>query len=270
MNKIDFAVVITAEKCNPNGEPLNGNRPRQDLDGFGLITDVCIKHKIRNRLYDMGEPILMLGNDRAEDGFNSIKSRIDACLEFGQIKKDIRATERVACQKWIDVRAFGAVFAFKNNPSIGIRGPISLTYARSVDVLDIETIQITKSLNLEGELEKKDRATIGSRTIVNHAAYVFYGSIYPQLASLTGLSEEDVSQIKEAIVSLFENDSSVARPAGSMAVHRVYWWEHSCSSGQYSSAKVHKSLQFSPTDKYPYYTVEMLELPKLKTEIIEF
>ena len=270
MNKIDFAVVITVENCNPNGDPLNGNRPRIDFDGYGEMSDVCIKHKIRNRLYDMGEKILMLGNDRSSDGFKSIKSRFDACEKLKLIKNDKNALESAICAEWIDARLFGAVLPFKGDTaSVGIRGPVSIMPAKSLDIVNIKTIQITKSLNVEGDDDKKDSATIGEHFAVERGAYVFYGGIYPQLALKGGLTDDDVNKFKQALITLFENDASSARPAGSMAVHRVYWWEHNCPSGQYSSAKVHKSLRFKPAEEYPYYQVTADELINLEPEIIE-
>ena len=92
MNKIDFAIVITAQLCNPNADPLNGGIPRQDLEGYGYITDVCLKHKIRNRFSDFGESVLVLGNDRVSDGLYSIKSRVDAQQELKEYEKDNKST----------------------------------------------------------------------------------------------------------------------------------------------------------------------------------
>lgn len=251
--KIDFAVIFSVRNANPNGDPLNGNRPRQNYDGYGEVSDVCIKRKIRNRLQDMGEFILVQSDDRRTDEFRSIKDRVDSIEELQKYSKgktknsDLFA--KVACDTWIDVRAFGQVFAFKDSEvSVGIRGPVSIHTATSVDPIDITTIQITKSVNSvtnKSDPDKKTSDTMGMKHRVDFGVYVFYGSINPQLAEKTGFTEEDAEKIKQALITLFENDASSARPEGSMEVHKVYWWKHNSKMGQYSSAKVHRSLKIA-------------------------
>lgn len=251
--KIDFAVIFSVRNANPNGDPLNGNRPRQNYDGYGEVSDVCIKRKIRNRLQDMGEFILVQSDDRRTDEFRSIKDRVDSIEELQKYSKgktknsDLFA--KVACDTWIDVRAFGQVFAFKDSEvSVGIRGPVSIHTATSVDPIDITTIQITKSVNSvtnKSDPDKKTSDTMGMKHRVDFGVYVFYGSINPQLAEKTGFTEEDAEKIKQALITLFENDASSARPEGSMEVHKVYWWKHNSKMGQYSSAKVHRTLKIA-------------------------
>lgn len=133
-NKIDFAVVVSVMNANPNGDPLNGNRPRENYDGLGEISDVCLKRKIRNRLQDMGQHIFVQSDDRSDDGFRCLKERADSCKPFADAvkKKDVSAAQLTACSEWVDVRSFGQVFAFKgDDASIGIRGPVSLHLALS-------------------------------------------------------------------------------------------------------------------------------------------
>ena len=245
--KVDFAVVVSVKNANPNGDPLNGNRPRENYDGFGEISDVCIKRKIRNRLQDMGQKIFVQSDDRADDGFKSLKDRAEACKDFaeGVKKKNAEAAAQAACKEWIDVRSFGQVFAFKgDDTSVGVRGPVSVHSAFSVSPVDITSMQITKSVNsVPGS--KKSSDTMGMKHRVDYGLYVFYGSINCQLADKTGFSEEDAELIREALISLFENDASSARPDGSIEVYKVYWWKHSTKNGQYSSAKVHRTLHVS-------------------------
>ena len=124
--KIDFAVIITAQDANPNGDPLNGNRPRENFDGFGEITDVCLKRKIRNRLQDMGEKIFVQSDDRCDDGCDSLRARADANEKLKKISKGKNTNRdefaKAACEEWIDVRSFGQVFAFKGDTvSVGVR-----------------------------------------------------------------------------------------------------------------------------------------------------
>lgn len=245
-NKIDFAVVICVDHANPNGDPINGNRPRETYDGLGEISDVCLKRKIRNRLQDAGEAIFVQSDERMQDGYKSLSERASESEELKDAGKDKEAYAKAACQKWIDVRSFGQVFAFKKNEdkgvSVGVRGPVTIQSAFSIDAIDISDIQITKSVNSEPG-EKKSSDTMGMKYRVDFGLYVAKGSINCQLAEKTGFTDEDAEKIKLALISLFENDASAARPEGSMEVIEVIWWQHNCKSGQYSSAKVHRSLK---------------------------
>ena len=260
---------------NPNGDPLNGNRPREDFDGFGEISDVCLKRKIRNRLQDMGEKIFIQSEERCDDGCKSLADRTKTNDEMQKAlkAKDNEAYAKAACKTWIDVRAFGQVFAFKGNSvSVGVRGPVTIQSAFSVDPIDIESIQITKSVNSETS-DKRGADTMGMKHRVNFAMYTVKGSINHQLAEKTGFSDEDAEKIKEALRTLFENDASSARPDGSMEVVRVYWWKHNCPMGQYSSAKVHRLLKIEKKTEFPKsiddYEFTLNSLPGLEVEIIE-
>lgn len=246
-NKIDFAVIICVNNANPNGDPLNGNRPRVTFDGFGELSDVSIKRKIRNRLLGEGYGIFVQSDDNRMDDYRSLRSRAEGVLKNVNMKDEKKFRE-AACNEWMDVRAFGQLFAYKGGDeagvSIGIRGPVSIHPAFSVSpVLDrISSVQITKSVSGEGDGSKRGSDTMGMKHRVDHGVYVFYGSMNPQLATKTGFSDEDADAIKEAIKTLFRNDASSARPEGSMEVYKVYWWQHSSPNGQYSSAKVHRLL----------------------------
>ncbi len=276
-NKVDFAALITVHKANPNGDPLNGNRPREDFDGFGEISDVCIKRKLRNRLQDMGESIFVQSADRADDGAKSLSDRAknNASLAKADKAKDEAGFQKAACESWFDVRAFGQVFAFKNvNVSTGVRGPVTVQTAESVDRIDITTTQITKSVNSETK-EGKDASTMGSKNRVDFGLYVIRGSINCQLAEKTGFTEEDSEKIKEALRTLFLNDSSSARPDGSMEVRKLYWWKHNCETGQYSSAKVQRTLCVKAKEGiiapkcFEDYEVTLNNLEGLTPEIID-
>lgn len=280
VNKIDFAVIISAKNANPNGDPLNGNRPRENYDGYGEISDVCIKRKIRNRLQDMEKEIFVQSDERRTDGFRSLKDRADGCVELKKSIKDKEQYAKIACDKWIDVRSFGQVFAFKkgeedNSVSVGIRGPVSIHSAVSVSPIEISSMQITKSVNGETQKDpdKKGSDTMGMKHRIEFGAYVIYGSINTQLATKTGFSEEDSELIKEALITLFENDCSSARPDGSMEVCKLYWWKHNAQIGQYSSAKVHRSLQIVPNVQVPRsindYNISLEILDELTPEIYD-
>lgn len=268
-NKIDFAVILRVKNANPNGDPLNGNRPRTDYSNFGEMTDVSIKRKIRDRLVERyaalkkdghptdGQAIFVQSDDRKIDDAKSLRERAEKALGN---KLGSSETYDLACKTWLDVRAFGQLFALKSNKkagkkkeeggedegdtgvSIGIRGPVTIQSAFSVDPIDITSVQITKSVSGEGDGTKRGSDTMGMKHRVDQGVYVFYGSMNPQLAEKTGFSDEDAEVIKKTLPKLFENDESSARPAGSMEVLQVIWWKHNCKSGQFSSAKVHRTL----------------------------
>jgi CRISPR-associated protein Csd2 len=252
-HKIDFAVILSVKNANPNGDPLNGNRPRVDYEGFGEISDVCLKRKMRNRLLADGQSIFVQSDDNKKDDSTSLRNRAES-KEFGLGKDAFNSkktkpeeTAKLACQKWLDVRSFGQLFAFSGSKndgvSIPIRGPVTLHSAFSVEPVSVTSTQITKSVSGEGDGTKKSSDTMGMKHRVDKAVYVTYGAMSPQLAERTGFNDEDAETIKNVLPRLFEGDASSARPEGSMSVEKVIWWKHNNKSGQYSSAKVHRTLQ---------------------------
>ncbi|MDR1947519.1 MAG: type I-C CRISPR-associated protein Cas7/Csd2 [Desulfovibrio sp.] len=275
-HKIDFGVILLVDHANPNGDPLNGNRPRTDYEGFGEISDVCIKRKIRDRLQDEGFAVFVQSDDRKSDGMSSLKARAES-EEFG-LGKDVFNSKKTArdeaaakaCAKWFDVRAFGQLFAFGKDGdiagvSIPVRGPVTVRSAFSKEPVSITGIQITKSVNSEGDGTKRGADTMGMKHRVDKGIYVFYGSMNPQLAVRTGFSDKDAEVIKGILPRLFENDASSARPEGSMAVLHVFWWRHNCKAGQYSSAKVHRSLKVGNDGTYE---IDASATPGLVAEVI--
>lgn len=274
-NKIDFVALISVTRANGNGDPLDGNRPRTDYEGFGEISDVCIKRKIRNRMQDMGNPVFVQSEDRCNDGFKSLSDRASSSTKGVKSKEEYA---KIACEKWLDVRSFGQVFAFKSTDksgvSVGVRGPVSIHQAVSVSPVEIESIQITKSVNGETG-EKRSSDTMGMKHIVRFGLYEIKGSINVQLAENTGFSEEDAETVKECLRTLFVNDASSARPEGSMEVVKLFWWKHSDKLGQYSTAKVHRSVHVTPKNSNVVpscvddYIIEADALPGLTPEIID-
>lgn len=268
-NKIDFVALVTVNNANPNGDPLNGNRPRTDYNGYGEISDVCIKRKIRNRMQDMGECVFVQSDERCDDGAGTLKER---AKELEKIK-DHDKFYKQACEKWTDVRTFGQVFAFKDFISVGVRGPVSIHQAVSMDPVEVYSQQITKSVSgekKEGKLRGPD--TIGMKHYVKFGLYKIKGSINVQLAEKTGFSREDANLVKNCIKTLFVNDASSARPDGSMEVYKLYWFEHNCKDGQYSSADVHRSVEVTSKIDVPAsiddYSIQVNQLPELEVEEI--
>lgn len=295
-NKIDFAVIFSVNGANPNGDPLNGNRPRTNYDGLGELSDVCLKRKIRNRLMEAGHNIFVQSDDNRRDGdeYKSLRSRAEG--ELTSKPEDQKAYREEACKKWIDVRSFGQVFAYKGKKSektrkgkedkeeheekaddagvsVGIRGPVSIHSAFSVVPVSLSSIQITKSVSGEGEGAKKASDTMGMKHRVDHGLYLSYGAMNPQLATKTGFSDDDAKAIKSVLEHLFDNDASSARPEGSMEVIAVFWWQHDVKHGQYSSAVVHRSLSVAPKEgvndpkKIEDYSIKLKSLSGLTPEI---
>lgn len=273
-NKIDFVVLVSVKNANPNGDPLNGNRPRTDYNGIGEISDVCIKRKIRNRMQDLGECVFVQSDERSDDGAKSLKERAECLKKI----KDADEYAKTACEKWIDVRTFGQVFAFSgfNCKSVGVRGPVSIHQAVSVNPVEINSMQITKSVSGEKKNGgEKGKDTMGMKHFVRFGLYEIKGSINVQLAEKTGFSEEDAELVKKCLRTLFINDTSSARPDGSMEVLKVFWWKHNCKDGQYSSAKVHRLVHINLKDGIDIpssvddYEITVDSLPELEPEIFD-
>lgn len=294
-NKIDFALIFTVHNANPNGDPLDGNRPRTTYEGLGEVSDVCLKRKIRNRWIDEGYSVFVQSDDRRAPGdhYRSLRERAEGCEALKRCqadsmprKKGERAAAtredyaRIACETWLDVRAFGQVFAFKGGKgdesvdgmSVGIRGPVSIHPAFSTETVNVVSTQISKSVNLEtgANPDMKAPDTMGMKHRVDRGVYVTYGSINVQPAEKTGFSEEDAQALKEALRTIFRNDATAARPDGSMEVVKLIWWEHNCPNGQYSAAKVHRSVQIEAgKDGMPRVSVDETAIPGLKYTLID-
>ncbi|MEC6898231.1 type I-C CRISPR-associated protein Cas7/Csd2 [Photobacterium piscicola] len=284
-HKIDFAIIFTVNHANPNGDPLNGNRPRQDYQGFGEVTDVCLKRKLRDRLQEADQAIFVQSDEKKTDGMPSLRTRAESA-EFG-VGKDVFNTKKttiadatkIVCAKWFDVRAFGQVFAYSKSTgsegiSLPIRGPVTIQSAFSLEPISIESTQITKSVSGEGDGSKKSSDTMGMKHRVDKATYVSFGAMTPQLATKTGFNDDDAVLIKTLLPRLFEGDASSARPEGSMVIEKIIWWQHNSKSGQYSSAKVHQTLrhhleQGLPLDNSALNDSLINVLPNLTPEIIE-
>ena len=276
-NKIDFVAFAAVTMANPNGDPLNGNSPRTDYAGLGEMSDVCIKRKLRNRMQDLGQAVFVQSSDRCDDGYGSLSERAAAVLGKAKEFKDSDAYAQRACETWLDVRSFGQVFAFKDTKgmSIGVRGPFSIHQGVSLSPVQVEDLQITKSVNGENSDKGRSSDTMGMKHFVRFGLYKIKGSINVQLAEKTGFTEEDADVLKECLRTLFVNDASSARPEGSMEIVKLYWFRHNCKDGQYSSAKVHRSVQAELTapDTLPAcaedYRITLEPLDGLEPEIVD-
>ncbi len=250
MNKIDFVLIYDALDANPNGDPDAGNMPRVDVEsGHGLVTDVCLKRKIRNfvQLTRDGQPgcdiyvrekaILNNQNERAYQGIKKEAKNADQA-----VKDEARAW---MCQNFFDIRAFGAVMTTDVNCG-QVRGPVQLSFSRSVDPVFSAEYAVTRcavTTVKEAESQKGDNRTMGRKYTIPYAVYTTRGCVNPFLAAQTGFNESDWELLKESLVHLFDFDASAARPAGSMAVRKLIVFKHESQLGNAPAHKLYDAVK---------------------------
>lgn len=255
-NKVDFAAIISATMCNPNGDPQDDNRPRVIYLGpeiKGLISDVCIKRKMRNYMAAMGYDILARTPDTA-DGFKSKEERVAALSgSLADVTQD--SLNKTVCEKYVDARAFGDVTFLKNTlkvakkiPACKIHGPVTIQQALSVWPIEIIELSITKAENgVKGEdNEEMSSDRMGTRSIVPFGCYLVKGSINVPLAEKTGFTVQDAELLKQSLCNMFLVDASSSRPEGSMSVERVFWWVHNNRYGQVPARKLYDAIKIEP------------------------
>lgn len=230
-NRIDFIYIFDVQDGNPNGDPDAGNLPRVDAEtGMGLVTDVCLKRKVRNYVQVAKECI---------DGYDIfikekavLNTLIDASHEDASVKAKEKAADKteaarwVMCSKYFDVRTFGAVMSTGKNAG-QVRGPIQFTFARSVDPIIATEHSITRmAVATEKEAEKQggDNRTMGRKSTVPYGLYVCHGFISANLARQTGFSEADLELFWEALRNMFDIDRSAAR--GLMSARKLIVFTH--------------------------------------------
>lgn len=234
-NRIDFVYVFDVKDGNPNGDPDAGNLPRVDAEtGMGLVTDVCLKRKVRNYVYVAKE--CTEGYDIFIKEKAVLNTLIDTAHEDESVKKaaekDKTAEARtVMCRRFYDVRTFGAVMSTGKNAG-QVRGPIQLTFARSVDPVATMEHSITRmAVATEKESEKQggDNRTMGRKATVPYGLYVCYGFVSANLAQQTGFSEGDLALFWEALKNMFDVDRSAAR--GLMSARKLIVFKHESKLG---------------------------------------
>jgi len=239
MNRYDFVYLFDVKDANPNGDPDAGNLPRIDPEtGHGLVTDVCLKRKVRNyvgttregqnnyRIY-FGEKAVL--NRLHQEAYDDIGEKPEAKKLPKDAEKAVEVT-RFMCRNFYDIRTFGAVMSTEVNCG-QVRGPVQISFARSVDPLVTLEHAITRtSVTNERDLEKE--RTMGRKFTVPYALYRAHGFINPFLAEQTGFDENDLSLLWEALLGAFQFDQSAARPAGSMTVQKLVVFEHDNQLGR--------------------------------------
>ena len=235
-NRFDFVYIFDVQDGNPNGDPDAGNLPRIDAEtGMGLVTDVCLKRKVRNYVQMAKE---------CKDGFDIfikekavLNNLIDSSYDDDSVKskekqeEKTEAARKVMCSRYYDVRTFGAVMSTGKNAG-QVRGPIQLTFARSVDPINSSEHSITRmAVTTEKEAEKQsgDNRTMGRKSTVPYGLYVCHGFVSANLAAQTGFSEDDLMLFWEALKNMFDVDRSAAR--GLMSAQKLIVFKHDSALG---------------------------------------
>ena len=270
-NRIDFVYIFDVQDGNPNGDPDAGNLPRVDAEtGMGLVTDVCLKRKVRNYVQVAKECVA--GYDIFIKEKAVLNTLIDAAHEEDTVKTasdKTSAARDLMCKKYFDIRTFGAVMSTGKNAG-QVRGPIQFTFARSVDPIAAMEHSITRmAVATEKEAEKQggDNRTMGRKATVPYGLYVCHGFISANLAKQTGFSEEDLNLFWDALKNMFDVDRSAAR--GLMSAQKLIVFKHESVLGNapanklFDLVKIEKVCDGAPRkfEDYKVYEIEKDKLP---------
>ena len=231
-NRYDFVMFFDVENGNPNGDPDAGNTPRVDEEtGYGYVTDVCLKRKIRNYV-----DLCMEG----KEGYNilvkpdkSLNTRFTEAYEAkglthkqkGKNADDVKAARAYMCKNYFDVRTFGAVMSTGDDPCGIVRGPVQINFAKSISPVNIQDITVTRQARTTDERKESGETEMGKKSIIPYALYRAEGYVSAALANkVTDLSEQDIELLWTAIINMFEHDHSAAR--GKMCMRRLYVFKH--------------------------------------------
>ena len=236
-NRYDFVMLFDVENGNPNGDPDAGNMPRTDPEtGHGIVTDVCLKRKIRNyvELVKEGEGgynILIKANKSLNSKFREAYEAND--LKTGQKGKstdDVKTAQKYICANYFDVRTFGAVMSTGDDPCGIVRGPVQINFAKSIDPVSTNEITITRqAVTSDKDFETK-QSEMGKKSFVSYGLYRAEGYVSAMLAQkVTGFSEDDLELLWSAIINMFENDHSAAR--GKMCLRKLFVFKHNSALG---------------------------------------
>lgn len=250
-NRIDFVYIFDVQDGNPNGDPDAGNLPRVDAEtGMGLVTDVCLKRKVRNYVQVAKQ------TTEGYDIFIKEKAVLNTLIDNAHEEESVKAAKDkttaardVMCSKYYDIRTFGAVMSTGKNAG-QVRGPIQMTFARSVDPITALEHSITRmAVTTEKEAEKQggDNRTMGRKATIPYGLYVCHGFISANLAKQTGFSEEDLDLFFDALKNMFDIDRSAAR--GLMSAQRLIVFKHDSVLGNAPANKLFDLVRVQRKDK---------------------
>lgn len=253
-NRYEFVVLFDVENGNPNGDPDAGNMPRVDAEtNFGIITDVCIKRKIRNYVETVkndstGYKIYVKNDEPLNSKHKAAYKELN--LEGKSKNKDDKEkAKNFMCQNFFDIRTFGAVMTTGDHNCGQVRGPVQLNFGRSIDPIAQSEITITRqAITTEKDFTEKGKETeMGRKHIVPYGLYRTEGYISANLAEQTGFSGEDLNLLFEAVENMFEHDRSAAR--GKMAVRKLIVFKHESKLGNSQAHKLFDLIKVERKDK---------------------
>ena len=231
-NRYDFVMLFDVENGNPNGDPDAGNAPRVDAEsGYGYITDVCLKRKIRNcvELFMEGQPgynILIKPDKALNAKFAEAYEELGLKVKNkGKDPDDVKKARDFMCRNYFDVRAFGAVMSTGDDPCGIVRGPVQINFARSISPVNVQDVTITRQARTTADRKETGDTEMGRKSVIPYALYRAEGYVSAALANKsTDLSEADLEVLWSAIINMFEHDHSAAR--GKMCIRRLYVFQH--------------------------------------------
>ncbi len=236
-NRHEFVLFFDVENGNPNGDPDAGNMPRLDPEtGYGLVTDVCLKRKVRNfvDLYKDGEEGFNI-YVREKAVLSTVRAPAYAAVE-DQVRSEAEKIQRAQewmCRNFFDIRTFGAVMSTRENNCGQVRGPVQLTFARSIDPIvpmDISITRMAVETEKDAEKQKGDNRTMGRKSIVPYALYRAEGYVSAPLAKRVGFTDEDLDLLWQSLINMFEHDRSAAR--GKMSTRKLFVFRHDNALGR--------------------------------------
>ncbi len=270
-NKYDFVLFFDVENGNPNGDPDAGNMPRTDAEtGHGIVTDVCIKRKVRNYVQLLKDDVegykifvKEILNDKLEEAYlncginvekketkskkdiKNKKESNDSSEEFEKYStkvNNVKKAQLFMCQNYFDIRAFGAVMAVGDAPCGIVRGPIQMNFAKSIDRINPQEITVTR-MAITNRKDASKEQTMGKKNFVPYALYKMEGYVSAKLAQdVTGFSEGDLELFWESLINMFEHDRSAAR--GKMCVRKLIVFKHESPLGNYPAHKLFERVDY--------------------------
>ncbi len=257
-NRYEFVVLFDVDNGNPNGDPDADNAPRIDVEtGYGLVTDVCIKRKIRNYVLLTKENIpgynILIQPDRA------LNSKFTAAYEDlglplkkkGANANDVLSARDYMCKNYFDVRTFGAVMSTGDDPAGIVRGPVQLNFSRSIDPIFPQNVTITRMAKTTEERREKGETEMGKKSLVPYALYRTEGYISAMLAQkVTLFNEDDLELLWQAIINMFEHDRSAAR--GKMSVRKLFVFKHNTSLGNFPANTLFEKIEITKKEHIEY------------------
>ena len=281
-NRYEFVMIFDVENGNPNGDPDAGNMPRTDPEtSYGIVTDVCLKRKIRNFVElckegESGYNILVKADRSLNSKFTDAYDALG--LEKGQKGKktdDVKKAQEYICENYFDVRAFGAVMSTGDDPCGIVRGPVQINFAKSVDPVYVQDITVTRqAVTTDKDFKEKKQSEMGKKSFISYGLYRAEGYVSAMLAQkVTGFSDEDLELLWTSIINMFENDRSAAR--GKMCLRKLYVFKHESAIGNapahilFDKIKIERKAGIEPPRRFDDYDITVDKNMPTGVELIE-